>query len=56
MDNRNILHAWEKFVENGTSPGAVRGIVAASWSRLDAARHDWRRKRTWFSIVLRMRT
>ena len=33
MDNRNILHAWEKFVENGTSPGAVRGIVAASWER-----------------------
>jgi signal transduction histidine kinase len=33
MDNRNILHAWEKFLENGTSPVAVRGIVAASWER-----------------------
>src|SRR6201987_3807519 len=33
MDNRKILYAWEKFVENGTSPGAVRGLVAASWER-----------------------
>jgi signal transduction histidine kinase len=33
MDNRNILHAREKFVENGIMPGAVRGIVAASWER-----------------------
>src|SRR5246127_130078 len=33
MDNREILHSWEKFVENGTSPHAVRGIVAASWER-----------------------
>jgi signal transduction histidine kinase len=33
MDNREILHSWEKFVENGTLPHAVRGIVAASWER-----------------------
>ena len=33
MDNRKILYAREKFVENGTSPGAVRGLVAASWER-----------------------
>jgi transcriptional regulator of acetoin/glycerol metabolism len=33
MDNLKILHAREKFVENGTLPGAVRGIVAASWER-----------------------
>jgi signal transduction histidine kinase len=33
MDNREILYAREKFMENGTSPHAVRGIVAASWER-----------------------
>src|ERR1700741_2756162 len=33
MDNREILHARDKFMENGTSPHAVRGIVAASWER-----------------------
>jgi signal transduction histidine kinase len=33
MDNRKTLLAWEKFVKNGTLPGAIRGIVAASWER-----------------------
>jgi signal transduction histidine kinase len=33
MDDRNIQRAWEKFTQNGTSPSAVRGIVAASWKR-----------------------
>ncbi|MBV8969449.1 MAG: GAF domain-containing protein, partial [Verrucomicrobia bacterium] len=33
MDNRKIARAWEKFVENGTSPNVVREVVAASWKR-----------------------
>ncbi len=33
MDNREIQRAWEKFIENGASPNAVRGVVAASWER-----------------------
>jgi signal transduction histidine kinase len=33
MDNRKIQRAWEKFIENGTSPSAVRAVVAGSWER-----------------------
>jgi signal transduction histidine kinase len=33
MDDRRILRAWEKFIQNGMPPSSVRGIVAASWQR-----------------------
>jgi signal transduction histidine kinase len=33
MDNREIQRAWEKFIENGATSNAVRGVVAASWER-----------------------
>jgi signal transduction histidine kinase len=32
-DDRKILRAWEKFTQDGASPNAVRGVVAASWER-----------------------
>ena len=32
-DNRQIQRAFEKFVEKGAAPNAVRGVVAASWER-----------------------
>ncbi len=31
--NQEIQRAWERFIESGTAPNAVRGIVAASWKR-----------------------
>ena len=33
MASQEIQRAWERFIENGTAPNAVRGIVAASWER-----------------------
>jgi signal transduction histidine kinase len=33
MEDRQILRAWGEFLENGTSPSAVREIVADSWKR-----------------------
>jgi len=33
MGNREIQRAWEKFIEKGAAPNAVRGVVAASWER-----------------------
>ena len=33
MDQRGILRAWEKFVEQGTVSDDLRGDVAASWKR-----------------------
>jgi signal transduction histidine kinase len=46
MDDRNILRAWEKFTQNGTSPSAVRGIVAASWKRSQGHRIPVERSET----------
>src|ERR1700692_1350981 len=33
MGNLEIQRAWEKFIENGATSNAVRGVVAASWER-----------------------